>query len=597
MIRRTALASLLAAVALLATAAGHAAALTAPSLVVAWGANEAGQLGDASTDDALTPTTLSGIHSVIALADGGAHSLALRADGSVWSWGAGDAGQLGDGGGERHVPRPVPAIGDATAVAAGNAFSLALRADGSVWSWGANALGQLGRDSGGADHDAAPAAIAIGGATALAAGYEFALALQGDGSVLAWGDNTYGQLGRDLGSVASGARPIAVPGIADAVAVAAGGWTGYALLADGSVRAWGWGGYGELGDGLLHDGAAEPDSVGAPVTVAGLDGSGALDGVTALAGGVDHALALRADGTVVGWGLNLDGAVGSGAAVDQHQAPALVAGLDDVVEIAATSTSYARTADGTVWSWGPSWRGQLGGGGLDEQPLPAPLDGLAAGALATGAAARHQLVVRGAEPTTLAPAALAFGAQAQGTLSAAQTVTLTTVTAAVHVRRLAVTGADADDFLVAGDGCAGEDLAPGASCSAKVRFAPSAAGARAATLVARSDAAEGDALAVALSGSGAAPPQGPAGADGPRGPAGADGPPGPRGAAGPAGAPGPRGATGPRGRDARVRCRLVGRRAIRCTVTYAMRGGSTRAQARARARALKRLVNHHHKGA
>ncbi|HEX7289929.1 MAG TPA: choice-of-anchor D domain-containing protein [Conexibacter sp.] len=594
MTRRATL-GLLAAAALLTSPAGPAAALTAPSLVAAWGANEAGQLGDASTDDRLAPTPLPGIDSVIALADGGAHSLALRADGSVWSWGADDAGQLG-GGGERHVPRPVPALGDATAVAAGNAFSLALRADGSVWSWGANALGQLGRDTGVADHDAAPTQTGIADATALAAGYEFALALQDDGSVLAWGDNAYGQLGRDLGSVASDARPAPVPGIANAIAVAAGGWTGYALLADGSVRAWGWGGYGELGDGLLHDGAANPDSVAAPVTVADLGGTGALDDVTALAGGVDHALALRADGSVVGWGLNLDGAVGSGEAVDQHQAPALVAGLADVVEVAATSTSYARTADGTVWSWGPSWRGQLGGGGLDEQPLPAPLEGLAAAGLGTGAAARHQLVVRAAEPTTLAPAALAFGAQTQGTLSAAQTVTLTTATAAVRVRRLVVTGADADDFLVVGDGCAGEELAPGASCSARVRFAPSAAGGRAATLVARADAVEGDALAVALSGSGAAPPQGPAGADGPPGSAGADGPAGPSGPAGATGAPGPRGATGPRGRDARVRCRVAGR-AIRCTVTYAVQGRSARAQARARARALQRLVNHHHKGA
>ena len=462
-----------------------------------------------------------------------------------------------------------------------------------MWSWGANTLGQLGRDTTGDDHDASPAATPIEGSTAIAAGYEFALALQDDSTVLAWGDNTYGQLGRDLGAVAADARPAPVPGIANAVAVAAGGWTGYALLADGSVRAWGWGGYGELGDGLLHDGTAHPDSVAAPVTVVGVDGGGVLDDVSALAGGVDHALALREDGTVVGWGLDLDGEVGGAGDADQYQAPTPVPGLGDVVEVAATTTSYARTADGGVWWWGPSWRGQLGGGGLDERHVPAPIDGLAAGALGTGAAARHQLVVRAAQPTTLAPAALDFGAQAEGTLSAARTVTLATVTEAVRVRRLAVTGADADDFLVVGDDCAGEELAPGEQCSARVRFAPTAAGALAATLVARSDSADGDALAIALSGSGVAPPQGPPGADGPPGPAGAAGPAGRSGADGATGAAGPRGPAGRRGRDARVRCRMAGRRAIRCSVTYATSGRSTRALARARARALQRLVNHH----
>jgi alpha-tubulin suppressor-like RCC1 family protein len=581
------------AVALLALPANAAA--TTPSLVSAWGANEAGQLGDASTDDALTPTPLTNIHSVVALADGGAHSLALRGDGSVWSWGADDAGQLGDADGERHAPAAVSGVSDAAAVAAGNAFSLALRGDGSVWSWGANALGQLGRDTG-ADHAATPAATGIDGTTAIAAGYEFALALQADGTVLAWGDNTYGQLGRDLGAVASDARPTPVPGIANAVALAAGAWTGYALLADGSVRAWGWGGYGELGDGLLHDGAANPDSVGQPVAVADVGGSGTLTGVTALAGGVDHALALREDGTVVGWGLNLDGEIGASDDADQYHAPALVAGLPSVVEVAATTTSYARAADGGVWSWGPSWRGQLGGGGLEEQHVPRQLDGLVAGALGTGAAARHELVVRAAVPTTLGPAALEFGAQAQGTLSMAQTVTLSTVTEAIHVRRLAVTGADADDFLLVADDCAGADLAPGDACTAKVRFAPSAAGPRGATLVARADSTDAASLSVALGGSGAAPPQGPAGADGPPGEAGAQGPAGPVGAAGAIGPAGPRGAAGPRGRNARIRCRVVGRRAIRCTVTYAVSGRSTRARARARARALQRLVNHHHKG-
>jgi hypothetical protein len=474
-----------------------------------------------------------------------------------------------------------------------------------VWSWGANDTGQLGRGTLGDAAVPTPAATTIANASAIAAGYGFALALRRDGSVLAWGDNTYGQLGRDLGDVAADERPTAVPGVANAVAVAAAGWTGYALLADGSVRAWGYGGLGELGDGLVHDGVAHPDSVDTLVTVAGVGGSGALGDVAQVAGGTDHALALRRDGTVVGWGLNQDGQVGTGenssTGVDQYQAPALTSGLTDVAEVAATSTSYARRSDGSVWSWGPSWRGQLGSGGLDAVALPTPVNGLTAGALGTGATAIHQLAVRAAIATTLGPDTLDFGVQAQGTLSPAQTVTLRTTTEAVHVRRLVASGADADDFVVVGDDCAGEDLAPGETCTARVRFAPSVSGARSAMLVARSDSAS--TLDVTLSGTGAAPPQGPAGADGapgasgPQGPAGATGATGARGSKGETGARGP---AGPRGRDARVRCRYAGRGAIRCTVTYATAGKAAhgrRARARllrARARALQRLLNHHY---
>ena len=185
----------------------------------------------------------------------------------VFAWGSNAEGQLGDGSQvDRAFPARLSGLGPVTRLAAGNSHALAL-VSGSVWSWGANDTGQLGRGTLGDAAVPTPAATSIADASGVAAGYGFALALCSDGSVLAWGDNTYGQLGRDLGDVVSDERPTAVPGVANAVAVAAAGWTGYALLADGGVRAWGYGGLGELGDGLLHDGSAHPDSVDAPVTV------------------------------------------------------------------------------------------------------------------------------------------------------------------------------------------------------------------------------------------------------------------------------------------------------------------------------------------
>ncbi|MDR9373170.1 choice-of-anchor D domain-containing protein, partial [Conexibacter sp. JD483] len=427
-----------------------------------------------------------------ALSLGERHTLALHADGSVSAWGDNDAGQLG-GGPAAGSQTPVPATGvtGATAVAAAAATSFALRGDGTVWSWGDAAGGLLGR---GADTSAAPAATAIAGATAISAGVGFALALRGDGTVLAWGDNSYGQLGVDPAVTPDRATSAVVPGISSAVAVAAGGFTAYALLADGTVRAWGYGGYGELGDGLVHDGTAAPESVHTPVAVATTD-------VRQISGGVSHALALRRDGSVVGWGL--EGGDGT-----SRFAPVAPAGLPAVVEVAATGAAFARGGDGSLWAWGSDWRGLLGLGGSGDSATPRRLEGIAAGGLASGPAAPHMAVTR-APLAPFSAAALSFGAQPQGTLSAPQRLTVTNPDGPLTVKRVVATGPDGDDFLVHDDGCAGETLAPAAGCEVAIRFAPSAAGARTATLTVRG--AGGESLTLPLSGSGGAPPQGPQG--------------------------------------------------------------------------------------
>jgi hypothetical protein len=77
----------------------------------------------------------------------------------------------------------------------------------------------------------------------------------------------------------------------------------------------------------------------------------------------------------------------------------------------------------------------------------------------------------------LSPSTLTFSGQAVGTSSAAQTLTLTNTingfSAPLTINGIAATG----DFVISQNGC-GASLAPGASCSIGIRFAPTAAGAR-----------------------------------------------------------------------------------------------------------------------
>jgi hypothetical protein len=148
-----------------------------------------------------------------------------------------------------------------------------------------------------------------------------------------------------------------------------------------------------------------------------------------------------------------------------------------------------------------------------------------------------------------------FADQQAGTLGAPVAVTLRNdglrALAISDVRVAGETSVTAP-FLHAGDDCVDVRIAPGASCTAWVRFAPVAVGAAQGALVVEADTGDGR-HRIALAGTGVAPsagPEGPRGADGADGRDGANGaqgPQGPGGAAGPQGDGGPQGERGPAG--------------------------------------------------
>ncbi|MBV9607881.1 MAG: choice-of-anchor D domain-containing protein [Solirubrobacterales bacterium] len=87
-----------------------------------------------------------------------------------------------------------------------------------------------------------------------------------------------------------------------------------------------------------------------------------------------------------------------------------------------------------------------------------------------------------AETLTLSPTPLTFTATSLDTSSASQTVTLTNGPEEMSITGLSLGGAAPGDFVIGRDGCSGTDLAPGASCTFGVTFAPSQAGERDATV-------------------------------------------------------------------------------------------------------------------
>jgi hypothetical protein len=181
---------------------------------------------------------------------------------------------------------------------AGGAGSYALARDGRVWAWGMP-VGD-GTPGGGTSNVPVPVP-GIADAIDVAAGWLHVLILRSDGSVWAFGNNARGQLGD--GTRTDRASPVPVPGATGVRAVAAGGYTSVALRGDGSLLEWG-------ADMSLTVGPDPWRLV--PTPVAGLSDVQAV----ALASNFlepGHALALRGDGSVWAWGWNGDGQLGDGS--------------------------------------------------------------------------------------------------------------------------------------------------------------------------------------------------------------------------------------------------------------------------------------------
>jgi len=348
--------------------AGQSAALIVDSNgeVFGWGSNGRGQLGNGNTISqgtvvqTLGPGGVGVLDNIVAVDTGQDHSLALKSDGTVFSFGRNSLGQLGDGTNtDRNTPVQVKGPGgagfltDVIAISAGTGeseFSLALKSDGTVFGWGRNVFLQLGNPVGGSSN--IPVQVKglggvgnLEGIVFIAAGGTSAHAIDGSGNVIKWGG---GQLPFVINSVTlTGMNALDVT-------------DGHSLsvrASDGAVFGIGFNNLGQLGDGTFTNAGSTP-----PAQAVGPGGVGFLTGITDVAVGVAHSIALKSDGTVFTFGINGRGQLGDGTFATRNT-PFQVPGLTNIVAIAAGSrSSYAVRSDGAVFSWGNNDGGALGDG-------------------------------------------------------------------------------------------------------------------------------------------------------------------------------------------------------------------------------------------
>jgi alpha-tubulin suppressor-like RCC1 family protein len=319
------------------------------------------------------------------LVSGFYHTIALKNNGFLWTWGWNPHGQLGNGTTVAHN-HPLKVLDSDSSgflarivdIAAGEHHSLALKNDGTVWAWGDNRFGQLG--IGDLTEHWLPVQVkgedGVGYLTdvvSISTSFHHCLALKEDGSVWAWGENSHGQLGD--GTSENRLTPVRVLGVHDTTylsnigEVYGGGAHSNAITEDGYLLAWGNNYRGELGDSTLICRSR-------PVHVRDETGVGNLDDIVSVSGAGMFTIALKSDGTVVGTGYNGWGMLGDGTNTNRRMPVHTLdeSGIENLDGIIALSGGVdhciAIKNDFTLRSWGYNYFGHLGDGTRTNRFLP-----------------------------------------------------------------------------------------------------------------------------------------------------------------------------------------------------------------------------------
>ncbi|KAL1512947.1 hypothetical protein ABEB36_002446 [Hypothenemus hampei] len=280
---------------------------------------------------------------------------------TLYAWGANSYGQLGLGykSEEEVTPKKVVLEGsdldpqDIVSISGGAGHTLILDSKGLIYCCGWNSKGQLGLS----DDTVKLTQIEIlkeFKIVQISCGWDFSAAVSECGKQFVWGNNQHTQLGLS--------KSITCTGIPSRLQVSQKLATGFKRVSCGlrhsamitkerGLLVAGTGAKGQLGLGDDFDDNNYLSISKVPE----------LEDIISVASGQHHTLALRENGTVLGWGENKFGQLGVDSSVTNSFVPLETfyhEGLESVY--AGWTHSAALTKNGEVFSWGRDTYGQLG---------------------------------------------------------------------------------------------------------------------------------------------------------------------------------------------------------------------------------------------
>ena len=324
-----------------------------------WGANENGAFGLNNRTNYSSPIQIPGTTWNFP-PSGNTHtaatSLFTKTDGTLWSWGYNYNGLLGQNESypsPRHArSSPVQLPGTTwDYVAVGRANALALKTDGTLWTWGSNDYGVFGTNSDHATKYSSP--VQVPGDWSSAKIYNSNMcvsAIKSDGTLWAWGYNSYGNLGQN--NQVSYSSPVQVSGTNWARCSSGSPYAMLATRTDGTLWAW-----GANSRTVLGQNEAEPASYSSPVQIPGTTWDYTSDYKIALGDYVS--CAIKTDGTFWSWGYNNFGALGNNDRA-WRSSPVQIPGTNwNTVSNSYGRYTTATKTDGTLWNWGAAgtWMG------------------------------------------------------------------------------------------------------------------------------------------------------------------------------------------------------------------------------------------------
>jgi alpha-tubulin suppressor-like RCC1 family protein len=362
----------------------HACALTANGEVKCWGGNYAGQLGDGTTTDHLTPTNVLGLHGEASSISSGDESTCVSTmDGGVKCWGYNARGELGNGSTTNHsTPVDVQGLSSGiVGVSVGDSHTCAMTTANGYKCWGANDRGELG--DGTTTHHFSPVNVQglTSGVDAIFAGGSNTCSITSSGDIMCWWYNNHGELGD--GTNLSRSTPVKVLGsFTGIMSISSNGNHTCAVMLGGNAKCWGENIHGELGNGTTTDSLV-------PVDVQGLS-----SGVISIKTGLEHTCALTSAGGVKCWGYNVYGQLGNGSNADSST-PVDVQGLTSGVSAISVGYSHAcaLTVDGKVKCWGENGNGQLADGSVTDRSIPVDAKDLNIGVRAISAGGSSTCII------------------------------------------------------------------------------------------------------------------------------------------------------------------------------------------------------------